>query len=370
MIACLALVAIITALVVVAIAWDREKGASLLRQPGASPGIDAQATLNPRIVFFGDRMQALFDVTLDRTRVDPDSVRVAAELAPWEILGTRRERRDAGTTTHLRWTYELGCLIGPCVPAGATAPLEFAPARVTYAAPGEASGARSSLDIQIPLLVVYSRFSAAGFESTDDAASPWRIDVLTLPAVSYLVSPSVVMVLLLAGSLGLLGAAGGFVYLAWPRRAPAPAPEPSQSPKRPSLTPLEQALALLEETVRLDGAGDQRRALELVAEELDEWGDVELAGAARVLAWSVGAPRVEQTTALAARVRAELEQALIESAASATNGAGRADSTGSRAWLAPPPGALSATMPARFRGPRDARSSCGSCSPVPLSPSS
>ena len=320
----LAAIAIVTALAVVAIARDRGGESVLVPSAQGSPGIDAHATLTPRIIFFGDRMQALFDVTLDRTRVDPDSVRVAAELSPWEILGTRRERRDAGTTTHLRWTYDLRCLTGPCVPAGATAPLEFAPARVTYAVPGESNAARRSLDVQIPLLVVYSRFSAAGFEGTNDAVSPWRMDVLTLPAVSYLVSPNVAVVLLLAGSVILLAAAGLLVYLAWPRRAPAPAPEPEPEPEPlPSLTPLEQALALLEETVRADGAGDQRRALELVAEELDEWGDADLAGAARVLAWSVGVPRVEQTTALAARVRAELEQALVDSAASATNGAGR-----------------------------------------------
>ena len=268
-------------------------------------------------------MQALFDVTLDRTRVDPDSVRVAAELSPWEILGTRRERRDAGTTTHLRWTYDLRCLTGPCVPAGATAPLEFAPARVTYAVPGERERRATSLDVQIPLLVVYSRFSAAGFESTERRRelvahgrphAPGRV----LPGVPErrgraCCSPA-------ASSCSLRRACSCI------SRGPAGLPRQrrSQNPSPlPSLTPLEQALALLEETVRADGAGDQRRALELVAEELDEWGDADLAGAARVLAWSVGVPRVEQTTALAARVRAELEQALVDSAASATNGADR-----------------------------------------------
>ena len=194
---------------------------------------------------------------------------------------------------------------------------------MTYAVPGERNGVRASLDVQIPLLVVYSRFSAAGFESTNDAASSWRMDVLTLPGR---VIPGVAERrcgrCCWPAALILLAAAGGLVYLAWPRRAPAPTPEPEPEPA-PSLTPLEQALALLEETVRIDGAGDQRRALELVAEELDEWGDADLAGAARVLAWSVGVPRVEQTTALAARVRAELEQALVDSAASATNGADR-----------------------------------------------
>jgi hypothetical protein len=315
----LAAVAIVTALLVVAIAWDRGEESVFRPLEEGSSGIEARATLAPRIIFFGDRMQARFDVTLDRTRVDLDSVRLAAELSPWEILETRRQRRDAGTTTHLRWTFDLRCLTGPCVPAGATAPLEFSPARVTYRIPGSLVTARESLDVKIPLLVVYSRFSAAGFEGIDEAESPWRMDTLTFPAVSYRVSPSVVVVLLLAGSILLVGAAGVLVYLAWPRPAPAP-PEPEPEPL-PSLTPLERALALLEETVRADGAGDQRRALELVAEQLDEWGDADLAGSARILAWSAGVPRVEQTTALAARVRTELEEALVDAAAAATNGA-------------------------------------------------
>jgi hypothetical protein len=317
-------VATVTALAVVLISLDRgEDGAPRPPTEGAA-GIDAQATLRPRIIFFGDGMQAVFDVTLDRTRVDPESVRVATVLSPWEILATRRERSDSGTTTHLRWTYSLRCLTGPCVPAGATAPLEFDPARVSYIAADAPGDERASLEVRLPLLVVHSRFSAAGFEGTDAAASPWRLDVLSLPAVSYRLSPSAAIGLLLAGSVILLASAGVLAYLAWPRRAPAPAPEPEPEPL-PSLTPLEQALALLEETVRADGAGDQRRALELVAEELDGWGDGDLAGAARVLAWSEHEPRVEQTTALAARVRGELEQAqaLVDAAASATNGSDR-----------------------------------------------
>jgi hypothetical protein len=194
---------------------------------------------------------------------------------------------------------------------------------VSYVRVGALGGQRESLEVELPLLVVYSRFSAAGFEGTDAAAVPWRIDDQSLPAVSTPVSANVVIGALLAGSVLLLAAGGVVVYLGWPRRTPTPLPEPEPEPL-PSLTPLEQALALLEETVRADGAGDQRRALELVAEELDEWGDADLAGAARVLAWSAGVPRVEQTTALAARVRAELEQALVVAAASSTNGSGRA----------------------------------------------
>jgi hypothetical protein len=173
------------------------------------------------------------------------------------------------------------------------------------------------------VLVVYSRYTAASFE---DAATPapWRADVGTLPAVSYHVSPALALALLLAASALLVASAGVLVYAAWPRRAPASPPEPEPEPI-PSLTPLEQALALLEESVRSNGAGDQRRALELVAEELEEWGDEALAGAARVLAWSEGIPEPEETRELAGRVRAELERELSERAELDQNGAGRVE---------------------------------------------
>lgn len=340
-------VAIVSALAVVVIAGDsggeQEAGADTATlpaettpdgetEPGAEPvvptpspedlpAIDANATLLPRIFFFGDTMRARFDVRLDRERVDPDSVRIAAELTPWEILETSRERRDDGRTTHLRWTYTMRCLTGPCVPAGSTAPLEFNPARVSYAGPDAGSARRDSIEVDLPLLVVYSRFAAAGFEGLDEAGAAWRADVISLPVVSYRVSPTVAVALLVLGSALLLVTAGALAYFAWPRRQLAPPPEPEPEPV-PSLTPLEQALALLEESVRTDGAGDQRRALELVSEQLEEWGDPDLSLAARILAWSPGVPEVEQTSALAARVRAELERELLERAEVDRNGDG------------------------------------------------
>ena len=79
------------------------------------------------------------------------------------------------------------------------------------------------------------------------------------------------------------------------------------------LTPLEQALELLEDAGRADGTEERRRALELVAEVLD-LEHPELARAARTLAWSEDDPEVEQTSGLAVRVRATID----------TNGNGRA----------------------------------------------
>jgi hypothetical protein len=70
------------------------------------------------------------------------------------------------------------------------------------------------------------------------------------------------------------------------------------------VTPLEYALALLEDPSRVNGTGDQRRALELVAEGLVVRGDRKLARTARSLAWSRPVPQIDETRTLARRARA------------------------------------------------------------------
>jgi hypothetical protein len=67
-------------------------------------------------------------------------------------------------------------------------------------------------------------------------------------------------------------------------------------------------LLLLELSERVDGAGDQRRALERVAEELARRGETELARAARTLAWSEAPPGTEQTIEFAASARSKVTE--------------------------------------------------------------
>lgn len=302
----LAAIAAATAVGFVLLAGDRGSGSDTAPRAGNTPGIYARGLLLPRLVMFGDTTRARVEVMVDRTRIDPDSVRVTATFLPWGVVGKpERVRRDAGSTTHLRTTFVLRCLIGPCVPPRNLAPLEFDPARVTYAG-------RRSIKVEWPLLVVYSRFGATAFEAatSEDGQAltiPWRADLVTAPAVSYRVAPGLALALLL-GIGGLLAAAGSVLaYLAWPRRAPAEEPEPEPEPE-PTLTPLEQALVLLKSADRLDGAGDQRRALELVADALHGQGDGDLAQTARELAWSEAAPPIEATQTLAVRARSALEE--------------------------------------------------------------
>jgi hypothetical protein len=62
---------------------------------------------------------------------------------------------------------------------------------------------------------------------------------------------------------------------------------------------------LLTADARGNGAADQRRALELVAEEMEaeDEGDLKIARRARALAWSEETPTIGETSALAVSVR-------------------------------------------------------------------
>jgi hypothetical protein len=302
--------ALLAALVVVVIGW--QGGGEGSAAPGAEPlpEIEAGVVVAPREVLFGDTVQARFEIVLDKGRVDPDSVRVAADFAPWEIVGRSAPRRqDDGDVAYLRTTFVLRCVTGTCLPSGQSARYDFRPARIAFGAPSDQRIEESSIELPLPPIRVYSRFAAASRDA-DPFSSPWRADVLSLPALSYGFSPGVLLVILLGGAA--LAAIAGLMlaYVAWPRRAPAPPPEPPPPAPVPVLSPLEQALVLLEHSIRSNGAAAQRRALEQVAEQLElaDWGDARLAREARVLAWSEGVPPVEETTSLAARVRSVLPE--------------------------------------------------------------
>jgi hypothetical protein len=272
------------------------------------PPVEAEGELLPRIVLFGDTVTAQVDLVVDRSRVDPDSVRVEADFTPWELVADpERVRRDGSATTHVRMRFALRCLTSPCLPPRETAPLEFGLALVTY--PGG-----EPIDVRWPILVVHSRIVSAerplpvgpaGSGRRGPPEVPWRADVVSMPGPTYRVPPGIAFPALLA--LGSLFALGGvaLAFTAVPRRRPAP-PAPEEPPP-PPLPPLEQALVLLEDPAPADGAADRRRALELVADHF-EGRDAGLAGAARALAWSEELPPEEETEGLAARVRSALAE--------------------------------------------------------------
>lgn len=290
----------------------RDRGGDRLKpRHGEVADIDAQATLAPRVVLFGDTVRAQIDVVLDTSRIDPGSVRVAADPAPFELVDRSDTTREAsGDMVELRTTLVLRCATANCVPGGQSARYEFTPARISFAAAAGQVVDESPITARMPSIRVYSRFAALS-SSTDRGDAPWQADLLSLPVVSYRVDPSVLVALLLAAAALIASAGLTLAYVAWPRRVPTAAPEPKPvlAPV-PVLSPLEQALALLETSIHDDGVPAQRRALELVAEELEHavWGDQVLARAARALAWSEELPDLDETSRLAARVRTALSR--------------------------------------------------------------
>ena len=271
--------------------------------------VQATAALEPQAGLFGDTVRAWVDVTLDRTQFDPDDLRVSASFAPWAKVGTPTvAREDAGSTTYLRTTYVLRCLEIGCVPANGTMRYRFRPARVVNEAPGGQGTQQLAVDAAWPTLVIHSRLDTSGSAQRDPLAAPWRVDAVSLPAVTYRVPPGALAVLLFLVGAALVGLAVALVYRARPRRAPLPALPPPPPPPAPRLEPIEHALLLLEAPPGEDGVGNRRRALELVADELAGWGDAGLERTARRLAWSERDPDPEATRELAGRVRAHVEE--------------------------------------------------------------
>jgi hypothetical protein len=293
-------VAVVGAAAVAFVLLGRDAGSG-----GQSEGLRVQSTLVPQVVLFGDTLRAVVDVTLDSDRVDPGTVRLVPDFAPWKIVGEPVETwREAAGRTHIRHEFVLRCLTSPCIFSGRSAPTQFEPVQLSF-------GERQTMEIGWPELMVYSRSTAAGIDPLE-GAEQWRADLLSLPGVSYRIAPGTLLALLVLAAVLLGGAGIALAFAAWPRRAPAPPPEPEVEEVvfEPALSPLEQALLLLEESVRDDGPADQRRALELVAEELElaDWGDPELGKTARVLAWSEDVPHVSATSDLAARVRSAIDE--------------------------------------------------------------
>ena len=280
---------------------------ALLRESGDDSSLRplrASSSLSDRIVVFGDTVRARVEIAFDRRQIDPAAIKVRAGFDVWQRVGPPQvTRADAGSSSLLRVTYVIRCLKQICVPERDTLPFDFDPARVDFV---NRLGGRGALRLEWPKLIVHSRIAPGDLAN----AAPWRLDDTTVPEPSYRLSPELLLALLLAGALLLFGAGGVLAYAGWPRRHVEPEPEPEPQPEL-VLTPLEQALELLEDAARANGAADQRRSLELVAEVLAERGEEDgLAQAARELAWSPNAPPPAATKGLAARVRAALEEEL------------------------------------------------------------
>ena len=268
--------------------------------------LEARVVVSPRVVLFGDTVTARVQVALDRARIDPDSLRVETAFAPWQLVrAPQRIRRDGDRATYVETVYVIRCL-GPAVRPDARVVVARVPGRQALVRRRSAADATST-EVRWPVLVVNTRLVSDDFGRRDEYGTAWRADLATLPAVSYRLPPALLLALLLGGAAVLLVGGGRLAYSAFPRREELPPPEPPAPPPPPDLTPLERALALLEEPSPLDGAAERRRALEFVAEHFDER-DRSLAASARALAWRSGKPAPAESVGLAARAREHLDR--------------------------------------------------------------
>lgn len=298
------LAALVIVALLVAVVTLRDDGSSSAALERGQP-LEARVVISPRVVLFGDTVTARVQVALDRARIDPDSLRVETAFAPWTFVrAPQRIRRDADRATYVETVYVIRCLGPSCVPSRASSSREFQAVELTY---DEVGGGRGSTEVRWPVLVMNTRLVSDDFGRRDEYGTAWRADLSTLPAASYRLPPALLVALLLAGAAALALGGGRLAYSALPRREEPPLPEPPAPPPPPDLTPLERALALLEEPTPLDGAAERRRALEFVAEHFDER-DRSLAASARALAWRSGQPAPAESVGLAERVREHLDQ--------------------------------------------------------------
>ena len=246
-----------------------------LREPVA-----VRAWLSAPAVLFGDPLRADVHVLVDRTRVDPKSVRLVGGMEPFRLRSRTVTRTDSGTTTSLRYRLELLCLERACLPKqGQPKPVRFERGFVLYGPNG-----REALDWGG--VEVASRLSAA-----DRVRPALRLADEPPPAPTFSASPNGAAALLLGGA-GLLVLAALVLLGLEVRRVVR-----RRRDRDPfaGLSPLARALALLE---RARTPAERRTALDRLAREV---ADGELAAEARRLAWSEEAPDAPHAAAVAAR---------------------------------------------------------------------
>jgi hypothetical protein len=276
--------------------------------------IAASRMLTPNTHLFGDTITARVDVVVDRDELDPDRVRLAAAFPPYELVRKMQiERRDHDRYTRLRYTITLRCLGRPCLagevspgvtPAGGQPPsrraervFNFRPAHIYYDEPGE-DKPRHLKRVWWPRLEALTRISPSEPGLTFALRTPFRTTISSMPDVTYRISPTLLGTGLLVVAALLLALPGRFTWT-WLRSRRKPPPVEKPVP----LTPLERALVLVEQARESVDGEDRRKALEVLAVELDASRRTDHADEARRLAWSPSEPTPEAAGELVESVR-------------------------------------------------------------------
>jgi hypothetical protein len=243
--------------------------------------IRARATAAPAVHQFGDRVVAEIEVMLDPGRVDPASVTLNPDFAPFTVIGRSRQQTESEGVALQTHRFTLTCLGPRCLPGRTPKAFPLEDAVIAYRL---RSGASRRLSLEWPRLTGTSRLEVP--ELAQSREPPFRADVAP-PSASFRVEPARLSALLLGGALLLVLFAAALLspelrrllLLRARRRDPSA-----------GMTPLQHALLLVERSLASGNAEDQRKAIDRLARELRRAGDDELSAAARRLAWSARAP--------------------------------------------------------------------------------
>jgi len=179
---------------------------------------------------------------------------------------------------------------------GAHKRFAFPAARLRY----PTSAGQRVTTVSWPTVTVASRLSAGDLPRNVFEASPWRADVFSRADTSYRFRPGFLQAGLFGVGAALLLLAGAIVLRVVVQAVPAPVVvEPAGS----GVTHLERALRLVEQASSNGHSEEQRKALELLAGELDRFGQHALGARARELAWSEVTPRGETMGTFTGEVR-------------------------------------------------------------------
>lgn len=270
--------------------------------------IAATASFDQGVHLFAERVRARVEVVVDAEQLDPDRIELEPRFLPYDVVEESASRESRGQLDVIRQEYVLRCLRIACIPPiittgpageaetgrGERQTIRIRPTLVRYDDPdgGERVVARASW----PEIVSVSRIRQS---DVPRFGFVFKTSVAPLPEPDYRVPPAVLGGGLLAAALALL-ALPVALMVGWVRdRRPA---TPIAEPER-ELTPLERALRLVEwARERVDGS-ERREALEVLATELDLLERSELAGSARMLAWSPTSPTSEAAGELVHTVR-------------------------------------------------------------------
>jgi hypothetical protein len=248
--------------------------------------LSVRGTFTPSVIRFADPLVADVEVAYDPRIVDGRSIRVVPDFGPFvetsapEVSHERRDGLDV-----LRTRYALQCLTAGCLPPKNAMNVQLPRLTVTGTRDGRAVSAVGVW----PALRVVSRVS----EHVRAGQVVFRRQRI-LPPPAYRVSPGALAGGLIAAAALALVAAVALLAIGLRRRRGRSDAD--------ALSALERALWFTRDSATRPDPADRRRALELLAEAVEEAGDDRLAGRVRNAAWVETPPTPQRSTELAGDV--------------------------------------------------------------------